>query len=150
MNAEPNRQFARITDEALETLRARINVPIENTAEPWCYEATRDNIRHYAHGIGDDNPLWCDPDYAAKSSHGGIIALPSFLFATSRIQPDAQFMMWCGGCEAKQLQHISTQDAGGWKSKRLMMDTYVHGDRSREVIDKVFGDNRTRKRHNDA
>jgi len=41
-------------------------------------------------------------------------------------------------------------DAGGWKSKRLMMDTYVHGDRRREVIDKVFGDNRTRKRHNDA
>jgi acyl dehydratase len=55
------------------------------TAEPWCYEATRDNIRHYAHGIGDDNPLWCEPDYAAKTRHGGIIALPSFLFATSRI-----------------------------------------------------------------
>ena len=29
------------------------------------HEATRDNIRHYAHGIGDDNPLWTDPDYAA-------------------------------------------------------------------------------------
>ena len=55
------------------------------TAEPWCYEATRDNIRHYAHGIGDDNPLWCDPDYAAKTTYGGIVALPSFLFATSRI-----------------------------------------------------------------
>ena len=40
---------------------------IEHTAEPWCYEATRDNIRHYAHGIGDDNPLWCDPGYAAKT-----------------------------------------------------------------------------------
>ena len=35
--------------------------PITETVEPWCYEATRDNIRHYAHGIGDDNPLWCDP-----------------------------------------------------------------------------------------
>ena len=42
-------------------------------------------IRHYAHGIGDDNPLWCDPDYAAATRWGGIIALPSFLFATSRI-----------------------------------------------------------------
>ena len=31
-----------------------------DTLEPWCHEATRDNIRHYAHGIGDDNPLWCD------------------------------------------------------------------------------------------
>ena len=60
-------------------------MPIENTLEPWCHEATRDNIRHYAHGIGDDNPLWCDPDYAAKTRYGGIVALPSFLFATSRI-----------------------------------------------------------------
>ncbi len=77
--------FPKITDEGLDGLRRRLNVPIENTLEPWCHEATRDAIRHYAHGIGDDNPLWCDPDYAAKSSHGGIIALPSFLFATSRI-----------------------------------------------------------------
>jgi len=85
MNAEPNRLFAKITDEALETLSARKNVPIENTAEPWCYEATRDNIRHYAHGIGDDNPLWCEPKYAAKTRFGDVIALPSFLFTTSRI-----------------------------------------------------------------
>ena len=85
MNDEPTRHFPKITSQALDSLRARINVPIENTAEPWCHEATRDNIRHYAHGIGDDNPLWCDPGYAAKTRHGDVIALPSFLFATSRI-----------------------------------------------------------------
>jgi len=78
-------KFPKITEEGLDELRKRIGVTIGVTAEPWCYEATRDNIRHYAHGIGDDNPLWCDPDYAAKSSHGGIVALPSFLFSTSRI-----------------------------------------------------------------
>jgi acyl dehydratase len=85
MNAEPTRRFARITDDALDALRARKNVRIENTLEPWCHEATRDNIRHYAHGIGDDNPLWCDPSYAAKTRYGDVIALPSFLFSTSRI-----------------------------------------------------------------
>jgi len=85
MTASATARFARITDEALDTLRARKNVRIENTAEPWCYEATRDNIRHYAHGIGDDNPLWCEPSYAAKTRFGDVIALPSFLFATSRI-----------------------------------------------------------------
>jgi len=47
-------------------------VAIGVTAEPWCYEATRDNIRHYAHGIGDDNPLWCDPDYAPKTTKAAI------------------------------------------------------------------------------
>ncbi|SEB08252.1 MaoC family dehydratase N-terminal domain-containing protein [Variovorax sp. YR216] len=79
------RTFPKITDNGLDELRERIGQKIGATAEPWCYEATRDNIRHYAHGIGDDNPLWCEPDYAAKTKYGGIIALPSFLFSTSRI-----------------------------------------------------------------
>jgi len=79
------RQFPQITDQALDELRARIGVKIEHTAEPWCHEATRDAIRHYAHGIGDDNPLWCDPAYAAGTRYGGVIAPPSFLFAMNRV-----------------------------------------------------------------
>jgi acyl dehydratase len=79
------RRFPKITERGLDELRQRIGVKIDKTLEPWCHEATRDNIRHYAHGIGDDNPLWCDPDYAAKTRYGTLIALPSFLFATSRI-----------------------------------------------------------------
>jgi len=85
MSTHTERTFPKITENGLDELRERIGKPIGATAEPWCYEATRDNIRHYAHGIGDDNPLWCDPDYAAKTQYGGIIALPSFLFSTSRI-----------------------------------------------------------------
>ena len=80
-----NQRFPKITEQGLADLRQRIGKPIGDTLEPWCHEATRDNIRHYAHGIGDDNPLWCDPSYAAQSTHGGIVALLSFLFATSRI-----------------------------------------------------------------
>ncbi|MEL0110598.1 MAG: MaoC family dehydratase N-terminal domain-containing protein, partial [Rickettsiales bacterium] len=79
------RSFPKITEAALDDLRRRLGAKIGATAEPWCYEATRDNIRHYAHGIGDDNPLWCDPEYASRTKFGDIIALPSFLFATSRI-----------------------------------------------------------------
>lgn len=85
MSTETVERFPKITDEGLAELRARIGVKIGNVIEPWCHEATRDNIRHYAHGIGDDNPLWCDPEYAAKTRWGSIVALPSFLFATSRI-----------------------------------------------------------------
>jgi hypothetical protein len=50
-------RFPKITEDGLHYLRKRIGVPITDTVEPWNYEATRDNIRHYAHGIGDDNPL---------------------------------------------------------------------------------------------
>ena len=73
-------------------LRKRIGVKITDTLEPWNYEATRDAIRHYAHGIGDDNPLWTDPAYAEKTKYGTIVALPSFLFSTNRIVSG-----YCGG-----------------------------------------------------
>jgi acyl dehydratase len=85
MSTTTERSFPKITEKGMDDLRRRIGVKIGKTIEPWCYEATRDNIRHYAHGIGDDNPLWCNPEYAAKTKHGGILALPSFLFSTSRI-----------------------------------------------------------------
>jgi len=85
-------KFPKITEEGLASLRERIGVKITNTIEPWNYEATRDAIRHYAHGIGDNNPLWCDPEYAKNTKYGDIIALPSFMFSTSRI-----ISGYCGG-----------------------------------------------------
>jgi hypothetical protein len=55
-------RFPKITEQGLADLRTRIGVKITDTLEPWNHEATRDAIRHYAHGIGDDNPLWSDPE----------------------------------------------------------------------------------------
>jgi acyl dehydratase len=86
------RSFPTITDAGLDELRKRIGVKISDSVEPWCYEATRDNIRHYAHGIGDDNPLFCDPTYAKHSQYGDVIAPPSFLFACNRF-----ISGYCGG-----------------------------------------------------
>jgi acyl dehydratase len=39
---------------------------------------TEDLIRHYADAIGDPNPIWRDPSYAAGTRWGGIIAPPTF------------------------------------------------------------------------
>ena len=41
--------------------------------------ASRDLIRHYADGIGDDNPLWRDVTYARNTRWGGITAPGPFL-----------------------------------------------------------------------
>lgn len=49
--------------------------------ERWNEEASKDVIRHYAWGIGDDNPLWCDEEYAARTRWRGIIAPPTFLYS---------------------------------------------------------------------
>ena len=81
--AEPQQRFSLITDKSLADLSKLVGVPIEDSLEPWCYEATRDNIRHWAHGIGDDNPLWCEPQYAAKA-HSHTAAPPSFIFTLNR------------------------------------------------------------------
>ena len=77
-------RFSLITDKSLTDLRKLIGVTVTDSLEPWCYEATRDNIRHWAHGIGDDNPLWCDPMYAKATAYGRLVAPPSFIFPLNR------------------------------------------------------------------
>lgn len=67
-------RFPRITDEALGALRALVGKEIRRP-EPYLEVATRDAIRHWAHGIGDRNRLWA----AAR------IAPPTILFAMDRI-----------------------------------------------------------------
>ena len=64
---------------AIEQARALIGMPIR--VEQWNHEASRDVICHYAWGIGDDNPLFCDPAYAARTPWGGMIAHPTFLYS---------------------------------------------------------------------
>jgi acyl dehydratase len=39
---------------------------------------TEDLIRHFADAIGDPNPIWRDPSYAAGTRWGGIIAPPLY------------------------------------------------------------------------
>ncbi len=45
----------------------------------WNTVASMDAIRHFAYGTSDDNPLWLDADYAAKSIAGRILAPPGFI-----------------------------------------------------------------------
>lgn len=67
-----------ITDEGLAKLRSLIGHELRVS---WNFntEATFDTIRHFAWGVGDDNPLWLDPAYAAASAYGRQAAPPSFL-----------------------------------------------------------------------
>ncbi len=67
-----------IAEDALAQAKALLGMPIR--VEQYNYEATRDVIRHYSWGIGDDNPLFADPEYAKTTKWGGIIASPTFFF----------------------------------------------------------------------
>ncbi|MCU0273069.1 MAG: hypothetical protein MUE34_07555 [Acidimicrobiales bacterium] len=66
----------RITDEGLAALRARIGVPQPHPQRPHYRVPNEDAFRHVAESYGDDNPLWCEPEYAARSVWGGPIAPP--------------------------------------------------------------------------
>lgn len=56
------------------------------TFPPYEFRVERGKIEEFADALGDPNPIYRDPDYAAKSPAGGIIAPPtmlrSFLYET--------------------------------------------------------------------
>jgi acyl dehydratase len=77
-----------ITDEAIARLRARIGVPEPWTRRPHYYRPNTDTFRIVAEAYGDDNPLYCDPEYATGSVWGGPIAPPPLVGGDSLIGED--------------------------------------------------------------
>jgi acyl dehydratase len=71
----------KFTDEMLTRMRNLIGTELRTDACVNNEYATRLSILRFAEGIGDDNPLWTDAEYAAKGPYGTIVAPPSFIFA---------------------------------------------------------------------
>jgi acyl dehydratase len=78
-SASKERRVAEITEEGVARLRERIGIAVPYVMGPHYRVPNEDAIRHFAHAIGDDNPLWCDPEYAGKTRWEGIIAVPSMV-----------------------------------------------------------------------
>ncbi|MDG2114893.1 MAG: hypothetical protein P8N02_20070 [Actinomycetota bacterium] len=55
--------------------------PIQRARAPWVSRVTADAIRHFAWGIGDDNPLWHDPTHPLRSTAEGRLAPGCLLYA---------------------------------------------------------------------
>ncbi|MFD7205476.1 MaoC family dehydratase N-terminal domain-containing protein [Streptomyces sp. NPDC059893] len=86
-------EFGVLTDEAFERSRLRLGVPKPQRSVPHNLEVSPDGVRHFAYGYGDDNPLYCDPAYAAGTRWGSLIAPPTFLYTMGEdaaLAPDAQ------------------------------------------------------------
>jgi acyl dehydratase len=76
--------YGKISEEELNKLRKRIGVEIP-WRQPYIEEITKDAIRHFAHGIGDTNPLWTDEGYASHTQYKTLIAPPCILYSTDLI-----------------------------------------------------------------
>jgi acyl dehydratase len=72
---------AQFTEEMLAEMRALIGTQLRTEACLNNEYATRLAIQRFCEGIGDDNPLWTDAQYAADGPYGTQVAPPSFIFA---------------------------------------------------------------------
>jgi uncharacterized OB-fold protein/acyl dehydratase len=69
-----------VSDAFLEKARSFEGRPVgppELGADP----VNQPMIRHWCEAIGDDNPIYTDPEAAARSAHGGVVAPPVMLQA---------------------------------------------------------------------
>lgn len=78
----------RITDEGIEELRARIGIAQRHPVPPHYLRPGTDAFRIVANSYGDDNPLYCDPEYAGKSRWGQPIAPPPLVGGDTLIGED--------------------------------------------------------------
>lgn len=85
-----------ITPERIAEAATLIDVPLRRDRMQWIEATTRDAIRHFAWGIGDNNPLWFDRDYAARSPWGRIVAPPCILYAVDNtvVAPKLSGVQW--------------------------------------------------------
>ncbi len=60
-----------ITDEGIARLRARIGIPEPHPVPPHYLRPGLDAFRHVSVSDGDDNPLWCDPEYGTRTGSCG-------------------------------------------------------------------------------
>jgi acyl dehydratase len=77
-----------ITDEGVAALRKRIGIPRPHPQPPHYRRPNEDAFRHVAEAYGDDNPLWCDPEYAAGTLWGGVIAPPHLVGGDTMVGED--------------------------------------------------------------
>lgn len=70
------------TPQVEAMLSKAVGVSLRIEVGPYLEFATVDGIRNFARAYGDDNPLFGDEAYAARTRHAGVIAPPLFPIAT--------------------------------------------------------------------
>jgi acyl dehydratase len=90
--------YGMLTEEGIAQLRQRVGVQYNKPTLPHNYEVTWDGVRHFANGYGDNNPLWCDPDYGKSTCWKGLIAPPNFLYTmgeqdAAKLTPESKALL---------------------------------------------------------
>lgn len=114
-----------ITDEGIAAAETLINVLLRRDRMRWIETATRDAIRHFAWGVGDNNPLWLDKEYAEASPYGTIVAPPCILYAVDGtvVAPKLPGVQWIyAGTSWTWFEPILLDDAFRVEAKLLKQE----------------------------
>ena len=74
-----------ITDQVIADIQKMVERSVEVPLKrQWHSETSLDSVRHWAWGIGDDNPLWSEPAYGSGTAHGTTLMPPSFFYSCNQ------------------------------------------------------------------
>ncbi len=92
-------QTPALWEGALEEARSLIGVELRRHDHRWNTEASPDSVRHFCWGIGDDNPLFCDPEYGAATRWRSGLAPGCFLYTidSAVVAPKLRGIQWMYG-----------------------------------------------------
>ncbi len=99
---------------ALHEARSLIGVDLRRTGQCWNTEATPDAVRHFCWGIGDENPLFCDPAYGAATAWQTGLAPGCFLYTvdTTVVAPKLRGIQWLyGGTDWEWFEPLRQRDS---------------------------------------
>jgi acyl dehydratase len=101
---------ADITEEMLDHARSLIGVWLRRDVHwpSFAEDIAPIDVRRWAlYSTGDDNPLWCDEEYARRTAWGGVIAPPTFLYSidSTIVAPGLRGIQWIYG--GTRWQHFS-------------------------------------------
>lgn len=82
MSVDTSTEYGTMSDAAVEKLQSRMGrvYPINR---PYVRHVNQDSIGHVARALGDNNPLYTDPDYARGTELGKMVAQPGFFYAVA-------------------------------------------------------------------
>lgn len=101
--------------DAWKALTEEMTGSVVEERKPWVNSVTEDAIRHFAYGTDDDNPLWTDAEYAARTPHRKVPAPPAFVFAhrypiLHGAPVKAPLASLIGGVEVEWFEHVYAGD----------------------------------------
>jgi|LauGreDrversion4_2_1035121.scaffolds.fasta_scaffold27370_4 acyl dehydratase len=132
----PESQTPSLGADALAEARSLIGVDLRRNRNAWNQTASPDAVRHFCWGIGDDNPLFCDPAHGANSCWQSALAPGCFLYTIDDtvVAPKLRGIQWLyAGTQWQWFRPIRHHDAFTVRA-RLIDAVEKQGSKARSFI----------------